>query len=198
MATLTELIKKLREETGAGVLDAKKTLDETGGDYEKALSILKAKGLAKAEKKAAERSAHEGTIEAYVHSNSKVGVLLELNCETDFVARTPQFKELAHALALQIAAMKPKYISPDDIPPDELAAQKKAFEQAALSDGKPPEIIERIVQGKLEKYYAEVCLLRQPYIKDDSQTVEELIKMTSAQTGEKVAVKRFVRYAIGD
>ncbi len=198
MATQTELIKKLREETGAGILDAKKTLDETGGDFDKALSILKAKGIARAEKKAAERTAHEGAIQTYVHGNGKIGVMVEVNCETDFVARTPQFQELAHAVALQIAAMNPKYVAPEDIPAEEQASQKKTFEDAARAEGKPENILERIVQGKLDKYYAEVCLLRQPYIRDDSQTIEDLVKATSAQTGEKIVVRRFVRYALGE
>lgn len=198
MASQTELIKKLREETGAGVLDAKKTLDETGGDFDKALSILKAKGIARAEKKAAERTAQDGSITTYVHSNGKLGVMVEVNCETDFVARTPQFQELAHAVALQIAAMAPKYVSSADIPADELDAQKKTFEDAAKAEGKPANILDKIVQGKLDKYFAETCLLSQAYIKDDKQTIEGLVKAASAQTGEKIVVKRFARFALGE
>lgn len=197
MASAAELIKQLRQETGAGILDAKKTLDEMGGDYEKALSILKAKGLARADKKSAERTASDGTIETYVH-NGKVGVMVELNCETDFVARTPQFKEAAHAVAIQIAAMSPKYVSVEEIPADELEAQKKIFADATLAEGKPANIIDKIVQGKLDKYFGEVVLLRQPYVKDDKQTIEELVKSASAQTGEKIVVKRFTRYALGE
>lgn len=197
MATQAELVKKLREETGAGILDAKKTLEEMGGDYDKALSILKAKGIAKAEKKSAERTANDGVIETYVH-NGKVGVMVEINCETDFVARTPQFKEAAHAVALQIAAMNPKYVSPESIPADELAAMKKTFEDATRAEGKPENIIEKIVAGKLDKYFAETCLYRQPFIKDDKQTIQELVKAASAQTGEKIQVRRFVRYALGE
>ncbi len=197
MATAAEQIKKLREETGAGILDAKKTLDSMGGDFDKALSILKAKGIAKAEKKAAERTASDGAIKTYVH-NGKVGVMVEVNCETDFVARTPQFQDAAHAVALQIAAMNPKYVSPEEIPADELAAQTKTFTDATLAEGKPAHIVEKIVQGKLDKFFAETCLLRQPYIKDDKQTIEELIKAASAQTGEKIVVRRFTRYALGE
>ncbi|MDL1898483.1 elongation factor Ts [Anaerolineae bacterium CFX7] len=197
MATQAELVKKLREETGAGILDAKKTLEEMGGDYDKALSILKAKGIAKAEKKSAERTANDGVIETYVH-NGKVGVMVEINCETDFVARTPQFKEAAHAVALQIAAMNPKYVSPESIPADELAAMKKTFEDATRAEGKPENIIEKIVAGKLDKYFAETCLYSQPFIKDDKQTIQELVKAASAQTGEKIQVRRFVRYALGE
>lgn len=198
MAATAEQIKKLREATGAGVLEAKKTLDEMGGDFDKALNVLKAKGIARADKKAAERTAHDGAIESYIHAGGKVGVLLEVNCETDFVARTPQFRELAHAIALQIAAMSPRYVSPDDMPPDELEAQKKTFHEAALAEGKPANLLEKIVQGKLDKYFGEVCLLRQPYIRDDSQTIQDLVKTASAQTGEKIAVRRFVRYALGE
>lgn len=198
MATATEQIKKLRDETGAGILEAKKTLDETGGDFDKALSILKAKGIARAEKKAAERTAKDGAIATYVHGAGKVGVMVEVNCETDFVARTPQFQEVSHAVALQIAAMSPKYVSPADIPPEELEAQKRTFEDAARAEGKPANILEKIVQGKLDKYYAETCLLRQPYIRDDKQTIEDLVKAASAQTGEKIVVRRFTRYALGE
>ena len=197
MASTTEQIKKLREETGAGILDAKKTLDEMGGDYDKALSILRAKAFAKVDKKAAERTAQDGAIETYVH-NGKVGVMVELNCETDFVARTPQFKDAAHALALQIAAMNPKYVSVQEIPADELEAQTKTFTDATLAEGKPTNLVEKIVQGKLDKYYAEVVLLRQPYIKDDKQTIEDVVKAASAQTGEKIVVRRFTRYALGE
>lgn len=198
MAASTEMIKQLREQTGAGILEAKKVLDENNGDYDKALSILKAKGIARAEKKSAERTAQDGAIETYVHGGGKVGVMVEVNCETDFVARTPQFKELAHAVALQIAAMSPKYVSSEDIPADELQAQKKTFEDAARAEGKPANILDKIVKGKLDKYFGEVCLLNQPYIKDDSTTIGELVVATSAQTGEKIVVKRFTRYALGE
>lgn len=197
MATSAEMIKQLRQETGAGILDAKKTLDEMGGDYDKALSILKAKGIAKADKKAAERTAQDGAITTYVH-NGKVGVMVEVNCETDFVARTPQFQDLSHAIALQIAAMNPKYVSPEDIPAEELEATKKTFTEATLAEGKPANIVEKIVAGKLDKYFAETCLLRQPYIKDDKQTIDALVKAASAQTGEKIVVRRFTRYALGE
>lgn len=197
MASTAEQIKKLREETGAGILDAKKTLDEMGGDYDKALSILRAKGIAKADKKSAERTASDGAIETYVH-NGKVGVMVELNCETDFVARTPQFKEAAHAVALQIAAMNPKYVSVEDIPADELEAQKKTFTDATLAEGKPANIVDKIVAGKLDKYFAEHVLLKQSYIKDDKQTIEDVVKAASAQTGEKIVVRRFTRYALGE
>jgi elongation factor Ts len=195
--TTTEQIKQLREQTGAGVLEAKRVLDEHGGDFQKALSILKAKGLAAADKKA-EREAREGVIECYVHAGGKVGVLVEVNCETDFVARLDSFKQLAHDIALQIAAISPRYVLPDDIPADVLAQQKKTFEEAARAEGKPEAIIPKIVQGKLDKYYRELCLYRQPFIKDDSMTIEELVKTAIAQTKENIVVRRFVRYALGE
>jgi elongation factor Ts len=178
-------------------LDAKKTLDQVGGDYDKALDILRAKGIAKADKKAAERTAKDGIIETYVH-NGKVGVMVELNCETDFVARTPQFREAAHAVALQIAAMNPKYVSVEDIPAQELQEHKQTFTDASLAEGKPANIVERIVAGKLDKYFAETVLMNQPYIKDDKQTIEQVVKSASAQTGEKIVVRRFTRYVLGE
>ena len=197
MAATTEQIKQLREQTGAGVLEAKRVLDENKGDFDKALSILKAKGMAAAEKKA-ERTAKDGVVETYVHAGGKIGVMVEVNCETDFVARTPEFRELAHNVALQVAAMNPKYVSPDDIPADVAAEQKKTFEDATRAEGKPETILPKIVQGKLDKFYKEVCLLRQPFIMDESLTVGDLVKATIAKTGENILIRRFARYALGE
>ena len=197
MAATTEQIKQLREQTGAGVLEAKRVLDENKGDFDKALSILKAKGMAAAEKKA-ERTAKDGVVETYVHAGGKIGVMVEVNCETDFVARTPEFRELAHNVALQVAAMNPKYVSPDDIPADVAAEQKKTFEDATRAEGKPETILPKIVQGKLDKFYKEVCLLRQPFIMDESLTVGDLVKATIAKTGENIVIRRFARYALGE
>lgn len=197
MATADQ-IKQLREQTGAGVLDAKRALDENNGDFQKALSILRAKGAAIAEKKAATRTANSGLVETYVHGEGRIGVMIEVNCETDFVARTEEFKALAHDLALQVAAMSPLYVSPETIPADVLEAQKKKFEEATRSEGKPEAIIPKIVQGRLDKWYAEVCLTKQPFIRDDSVLVEELVKTVSAKTREKVQVRRFVRYVLGE
>ncbi len=195
--TTTEQIKQLRDQTGAGVLEAKRVLDQSDGDFQKALSILKAKGLAAADKKA-ERAAREGVIECYVHAGGRVGVIVELNCETDFVARLDIFKQLAHDIALQVTANSPRYISTDDIPAEVLAERSKTFEEATRAEGKAEAIIPKIVQGKLEKYFTEVCLYRQPFIKDDSITIEELIKIAIAQTKENIVVRRFVRYALGE
>jgi elongation factor Ts len=197
MAATTEQIKQLREQTGAGVLEAKRVLDENKGDFDKALSILKAKGMAAAEKKA-ERTAKDGVVETYVHAGGKIGVMVEVNCETDFVARTPEFRDLAHNIALQVAAMNPKYVSPDDIPADVAAEQKKTFEDATRAEGKPETILPKIVQGKLDKFYKEVCLLRQPFIMDESLTVGDLVKATIAKTGENILIRRFARYALGE
>lgn len=192
-----EQIKQLREQTGAGVLEAKRVLDENKGDFQKALDILKARGLAKADKKS-ERVAREGVVESYIHGGGRVGVLVEINCETDFVARTEEFKQLAHNVALQIAAMNPQYVSPESIPVELTAAQQKTFEDATRAEGKPDAIIPKIVQGKMDKWYAEACLYRQPFIKDDSTTIEALVKATIAKTGENVVVRRFARFALGE
>jgi elongation factor Ts len=195
--TTTEQIKQLREQTGAGVLEAKRVLDESNGDLEKALNVLKARGLAKADKKA-ERTALEGTVECYVHAGGKVGVMVEVNCETDFVARNDVFKQLAHDIALQIAAMSPQYVSVEDIPEQVVAERKKLFEEEAHAEGKPAAIVAKIIQGKFDKFCNEVCLLRQPFIRDDSVTIQDLVKTAIAKTGENIVVRRFVRYALAE
>jgi len=195
MAT-TEQIKLLREQTAAGMLDCKKALDLNNGDIEKAANWLREKGLAAAAKKAS-REAHDGVIEAYSHIGGRMAVLVEVNCETDFVARTPEFKTLAHELALQIASTAPEYVKKDDIPATVIDAKKEMYKQEAVSEGKKPEIAERIALGKLEKYYQEVCLLEQQFVKDDKVKVVDLIKNAVAKIGENVVVRRFVRYEIG-
>lgn len=197
MTATTEQIKKLRELTGAGVLDAKRTLEQYNGDFDKALAVLKEKGLKAAEKKA-ERVARQGIIEAYIHAGGKIGVLVEVNCETDFVAATNEFKQLAHDLALQIAAAKPRYVSVNDIPAAELEAQKKIYADAARAEGKPEELIERIVQGKIDAALNESVLLRQPFIRDESLTVHDLIQSVIAKVGENIVVRRFVRFELGE
>ncbi len=198
--TTAEQIKQLRAQTGAGVLDAKRALEQFNGDYDKALSALRAKGMATAEKKVAERTAADGLIETYVHGEGRVGVMVEVNCETDFVARTEDFRQLVHDVALQIAAMSPLYVSPETIPPDALEEQKKKFEETTRNENKPEAMIPKIVQGRLDKWFADVCLYRQPFIKDEtgSTTIEELVKTVGAKTREKVVVRRFVRYALGE
>lgn len=195
MAT-TEQIKKLRELTGAGILDAKRTLEQYNGDFDKALAVLKEKGLQAAEKKA-ERVARQGIIESYIHAGGKIGVLVEVNCETDFVAATNEFKLLAHNLALQIAATKPRYVSVNDIPTEELEAQKKIYADAARAEGKPEALIEKIVQGKIDAALNETVLLRQPFIRDESLTIHDLVQSVIAKVGENIIVRRFVRFELG-
>ena len=197
MATPTEQIKKLRELTGAGVLDAKRTLEEHNGDFDKAFAILKEKGMKVAAKKA-ERIAKQGLIEAYVHGAGRIGVMVEVNCETDFVAATSEFQTLAHDIALQIAATNPKYISQTDIPAQVIEEQKKIFADAAIADGKPVNIVERIVTGKLESFYKESCLLLQPFVRDDKTTVNDIVKGTIAKLNENIVVRRFTRFELGE
>lgn len=192
-----EKIKELREKTGVGVNDCKKALEETGGDIQKAVDYLREKGIAAAAKKTL-RTAKEGLIYAYIHSNEKLGVLLEINCETDFVARTEDFKELAKDVAMQIAAMSPQYVKREDIPQDVIEKEKEIY-KAQIKDSKKPEnVIEKIVNGKLEKFYSEVCLLEQPFIKDDKITIDSIIKEKISKLGENIVVKRFTRFVVGE
>ncbi len=197
MAATAEQIKKLRELTGAGVLDAKRTLEEHDGDFDKALAILKEKGMKAAAKKT-ERVAKQGLIETYVHAGGRLGVIVEINCETDFVAATKEFRELAHDVALQIAATNPKYVSQADVPANVVEEQKKIFADAAAAEGKPTHIIEKIVAGKLESFYKESCLLLQPFVRDDKSTVHDLIQSTVAKLQENIVVRRFSRFELGE
>ncbi len=197
MSTSTEAIKKLRGMTGAGMMDVKKALDETGGDIEKAAALLRERGIAKAAKKS-DREAREGIIGSYVHHNGRVAVLVELNCETDFVARNEQFKELAKNLALHVAMANPQYLRRDEVPQDVIEAEKQALRAQALEEGKPEAIVEKMVEGRIGKYYGEVCLLEQPYIKDDKLTVEKLLGEAVAAIGENIQIGRFSRIAIGE
>lgn len=196
MAITMDMIKELRSKTGAGVLDCRNALQETGGDFEKAVALLREKGLAVAAKKA-EREAREGIIGSYVHTGSKVAALVELNCETDFVARTDEFQQLAKDLAMQVVAVNPLYVSPEDIPEDVLEQKKAEYRAQVTESGKPESVIERIVEGKLEKFYEEACLLRQPFIRDEGITVQDLITQAIAKLGENIVVRRFVRFEIG-
>ena len=192
-----EKIKELRELTGAGVLDAKKALEAADGDFKKATEALRKKGLARAEKRS-EREASEGVVEVYAHPGNRVGVMLELNCETDFVALNEEFQELAHDLALHVAAMSPKYVSREDVPEDVLEDQVAAMRAQAEAEGKPADIVDKIVQGRLNKYYAETVFLEQPFVKDDDIVVDELIKNAISKMGENIILRRFVRYELGD
>lgn len=197
MKITTAMVKELRTATGAGVLDAKKALVATDGDFDKAADILREKGAARAEKRSG-REASEGVVEIYEHPGNRVGVMVELNCETDFVARNEQFRELAHDLALHIAAMNPQYLSAEDVPSEELDREIAVLKAQALSEGKPEQIVDKIVAGRVMKFYGEFCLLDQPFVKDDKQTIQELITNTISATGENIKIRRFVRYELGE
>jgi elongation factor Ts len=189
-------IKRLRELTGVGMTDAKKALEASEGDFDKALAEMRKKGLTKAEKKG-EREAREGLIESYVHGG-RIGVLLEINCETDFVTRTDGFKELAHDVAMHIAAASPEYVSIDDVAAEERERVAAEFTEKAKTEGKPADMLEKIVDGQIKKYFAEKCLLDQPYIKNPDQTVGEYLKENIAKLGENIIVRRFARMALGE
>ena len=191
-------VKELRERTGAGMMDCKKALVETGGDMEKAVELLRQKGLASAAKRAG-RSANQGLVEAYIHFNNTVGVLVEVNCETDFVANTDEFKALAKDIALHIASpAAPRFVSREEVSQDEIDHESQIFAKQAQESGKPENVVDKIVEGKINSYFKEIVLLDQPFVKDDSKTVQQLLDETSARVGEKVAVKRFVRYKLGE
>lgn len=197
MEITVEMVKELRDKTGAGVLDCRKMLVETGGDIEEAAERLREKGLVEAAERA-DREASEGVLEAYVHPSSPVAVLLELNCESDFVARTADFQDLAHDLALHIAFAAPDYLSRDDVPEAVIEEEKEQYRAAAVEEGKPERIIGRIVEGKLDKFYNRACLLEQPFVKNDEKSVEEVIKDVIAKLGENIVLRRFVRYELGE
>jgi len=197
MAVTTEMIKQLRELTGAGPLDCKKALEQFDGDMEKAVDSLREKGLAKAAKKAG-RATNEGIIHAYIHHNNRLGVLLELNCETDFVAKTDLFRTLANDLALQIANLGAQYVKREDIPAELVEAEREEQRRRALAEGKPENVVERMVEGRMSKFYEELVLVEQPFIKDDSMTIGALITKAIADLGENITVRRFARFAIGE
>ena len=191
-----ELIKKLREATGAWMMDVKRALEDAGWDEEKAVQLLRERGAMKAAKKA-DREAREGIIGHYIHHNQRVGVLVELNCETDFVARNELFQNLAKDLAMHIAMMNPRYVSAEEIPAEELEKERQIYIQAALNEGKPQQIAEKIAEGRLKKYLEEVVLLEQPFVKDDKVKVKELIQQAIAKIGENIVVRRFCRFELG-
>lgn len=197
MDVTVEQIKELREVTGAGVLDAKKALVAANGDFDKAVDALREKGLARAAKRA-DREAKEGLIEMYSHLANRVGVMLELNSESDFVARTEMFGALAHEIALHIAAMDPKYVSREDVPQEDLERELEVLRAQTKAEGKPDAIIEKIVSGRMEKFYEETVLLEQPFVKDDSKKVKDLINDAISQLGENIVLRRFVRYELGE
>jgi elongation factor Ts len=196
MAITAKLVSDLRSRTGAGIMDCKKALTETNGNIDEAIQKLREQGL-KASEVRGGRAAEEGLIVSYIHPGSRVGTLVELNCETDFVARTEQFQELAKEIAMQVAAAKPKYVKAEDVPAEDLEAEKTILKAQAEQEGKPAHIAERIVEGRISKYYTETCLLQQPYIRDSDLTIETLVKNAIAQLGENIVVKRFVLYVLG-
>jgi elongation factor Ts len=191
-----ELIQQLRERTGMGMMDVKKALEQTSGDMEKAIEVLRKKGADVAAKRAGNDTS-EGVVQAYIHPGSRIGVLLEIDCETDFVARTNDMKQFANDLCLQIAAMKPSWLNPEDVDQTFLSKEKEILRDQLAGSGKPEKVINQIVEGKLNKIYSEVCLMKQSFVKNDQLTIEDLLKEMIAKLGEKIVVRRFVRYEIG-
>lgn len=195
-ASLTQ-VKELRERTGAGVVDCQKALTESGGDVEKAITVLREKGLAAAAKRAG-RSAAQGVVGSYIHGGGKIGVLLEINCETDFVARTEEFQKLVKDVAMQIAATNPRYVRRDEVSEAERAREREIYRVQTEQSGKPAAVIERIVDGKLEKFFSDICLMEQPFIREPGKTIEQILKEVVARTGENVVIRRFARFQIGE
>jgi elongation factor Ts len=191
------VVKELREKTGAGFMDCKKALAETGGNLEKAVDYLRQKGLAAAAKKA-DRVAADGAVGAYVHPGGKIGVLVEINCQTDFVARTTEFQTLLKDMAMQIAAASPRYVKREDVSADEIEKEREIYRSQALESGKPEKVVEKIVEGKMERFYSEVCLLEQAFIKDPDRKVSDTINDAITRLGEKIEVRRFTRYHLGE
>ena len=190
-------VKELREKTGAGVMDCKKALAESGGDLQQAIDYLRRKGLAAAAKKLS-RVATEGLVKTYIHAEGKIGVLVELNCETDFVARTPEFQSLLKDIAMQIAAANPRYVQPENVPQGEVEREREIYRRQALDSGKPEKVVDKIVEGKMERFYSEVCLLEQAFIKDPDRRVGDIIKDAIAKLKENIQVRRFARYHLGE
>jgi elongation factor Ts len=192
-----EEVKRLRQRTGAGMMDSKKALQEAGGDVERAVEILRERGLASAQKRAG-RSATQGVIDAYIHHNNTVGVLVEVNCETDFVAKTDEFRRLARDVALHIASAMPQWVTRDEVPEEILETERRIYEAEARQKGKPDNALDRIVEGKLQGFFKTTVLLDQPFVKQPEKTLQQLVDEVSAKVGEKVAVRRFVRYKLGE
>ena len=197
MEVSANMVKELREKSGAGMMDCKKALAEAGGDPQKAFDLLRQKGLAAAAKKA-DRIAADGAVGAYVHAGGKIGVLVEINCETDFVARTAEFQMLLKDIAMQIAAVNPRCVQREDVSAADLAKEKEIYRQQALESGKPEKVVDKIVEGKVEKFYSEVCLLEQAFIKDQDKKVLDVVNDAIARLGENIQVRRFARYNLGE
>ena len=197
MEITTEMIRELRSTTGVGILECRKALQESDGDYKKAIAFLREKGMAKAAKRA-DRDASDGVVELYSHGDGRVGVMLEINCETDFVARGETFRKLAHEIALQIAAASPLFVTEDDITADVLEQEAEIARNRSVEEGKPENIIDKIVEGRLRKYKEEVCLMQQKYIRDDSLTVKDLVMENVGSLGENIIIRRFQRWELGE
>ncbi|HEY4484898.1 MAG TPA: translation elongation factor Ts [Nitrospiria bacterium] len=197
MAIDAGLVKDLREKTGAGMLDCQKALVQTNGDVNRAMDLLREKGLASAQKKAG-RATNEGLVISYIHAGGKLGVLCEINCETDFVAKTNDFQELGRDLAMHVAAAAPQFVRREDVPEDLVGKEKSIFQAQARESGKPPAVIEKIVAGRIEKFYSDICLLEQPFVKDPGTTIKDLLSQKIAKLGENISVRRFTRYRLGE
>jgi len=197
MAVSASSVKELRERTGAGMLDCKKALDETNGDIDKAVALLREKGLSAAANKAG-RVATEGVVESYIHAGGRIGVIVEINCETDFVAKTDQFREFARDIAMHIAASNPKYVRREEVPGEDVEKEKEILKAQALNEGKPEKIVEKMVEGRISKYYEEYCLLEQSFIKDPDKTISALLNEKISTIGENISIRRFVRYELGE
>jgi elongation factor Ts len=197
MEVSASAVKELREKTGAGMMDCKKALAETSGDLQKAIDYLRQKGLAAAAKKA-DRVAADGAVGAYIHAGGKIGALVEINCETDFVARTAEFQTLIKDIAMQVAAANPRYVRREEIPGAELDREREIYRRQALESGKPEKIVDKIVEGKLDRFYSEVCLVEQPFIKDPDKKVADVVNDAIARLGENIQIRRFSRYRLGE
>ncbi|OAB41366.1 translation elongation factor Ts [Paenibacillus glacialis] len=197
MAVNASAVKELRERTGAGMLDCKKALDETNGDVEKAIDFLREKGLAAAANKAG-RAATEGTVESYIHAGGKIGVLVEINSETDFVGKTEEFKSFARDIAMQIAAANPLYVRREEVPQEEVDREMEVLKSQALNEGKPEKIIAKMVEGRISKFYEEICLMEQSFIKDPDKTISMMLNEKISKIGENISIRRFVRFELGE
>jgi len=197
MEITSELVKALRDKTGAGMMDCKKALAESGGDMEKAIDYLRKKGAATAEKRA-DRATNQGVVESYIHAGGRIGAMVEVNCETDFVAKTDDFKGLAREIAMQIAAMNPLYIARENVPQDVIDHELEIYRTQARNEKKPEQVVERIATGKLDKYFQEVCLMEQTFIRDSGKMIKDLILEVTGRTGEKVTIRRFKRFHLGE
>jgi len=197
MTITAGMVKELREATGAGILDCRKALEAAEGDFQVAVDFLRERGLAQAAKRM-DREASDGLIHAYIHGGGRIGVLVEVNCETDFVARTEEFQTFASDVSLQIAAMAPSYVARGDVPAEVLEHEKQVYRAQALEEGKPEQVIDRIIEGRVEKFFQQVCLLEQDFIRDEDVTMEELLKAQISKTGENIVIRRFSRYELGE